>query len=108
MKEATESDQPLQLQPAQQVIELLRPWLLFSLYLFTAAEGWWLIAVPLSVATCLAAFIQMHDAIHRSLGVSKRAHDLIILASGLLLLKNGHGLQVTHLRHHGRCLQDDD
>jgi fatty acid desaturase len=108
MKEATESDQPLQLQPAQQVIELLRPWLLFSRYLFTAVERWWLIAVPLSVATCLAAFIQMHDAIHRSLGLSKRAHDLIILASGLLLLKNGHGLQVTHLRHHGRCLQDDD
>ena len=98
----------LQLKPAQQAVELLRPWLLFALYIFTAVEGWWLIAVPLSVATCLAGFIQMHDSIHRSLGVSRRGHDLIILASGLLLLKNGHGLQVTHLRHHGRCLKDDD
>src|SRR3954452_7372842 len=57
---------------------------------------------------CLAAFVQMHDAIHRSLGISKGAHDFVLLASGLLLLKNGHGLQVTHLRHHGRCLKEDD
>ena len=25
-----------------------------------------------------------------------------------MLLKSGHGLQVTHLRHHGRCLKHDD
>ena len=98
----------LQLSPAQKVVELIRPWVLLGLYLFTATRGWWLLAVPLAVAMCLAAFVQMHDAIHRSLGISKGAHDLVLLASGLLLLKNGHGLQVTHLRHHGRCLKDDD
>jgi fatty acid desaturase len=98
----------LQLRPSQRAIELLRPWVLLGLYLLTAAKGWWLLAVPLAVAMCLAAFVQMHDAIHRSLGISKRAHDLVLLASGLLLLKNGHGLQLTHLRHHGRCLKDDD
>jgi fatty acid desaturase len=101
-------DAHLQLKPAQKIIELIRPWLLFSLYLLTAAKGWWLVAVPLSVATCMAAFVQMHDAMHRSLGISKRAHDFVLSTSGLLLLKNGHGLQVTHLRHHGRCLKDDD
>src|SRR6185503_5581239 len=83
-------------------------WVLLCLYLLAAAKGWWLLAVPLAVACCLAAFVQMHDAIHRSLNISKRAHDLVLLTSGLLLLKNGHGLQVTHLRHHGRCLKDDD
>lgn len=99
---------PLQLKPWQRTIELLRPWVLFALYLLTAAKGWWLLAVPLAVASCLAAFVQMHDAIHRSLNISRRAHDFVLLSSGLLLLKNGHGLQVTHLRHHGRCLKDDD
>ena len=99
---------PLILRPSQQTVELLRPWLLFTLYLFTAAEGWWLLAVPLAVVTCLAGFIQMHDSIHRSLGVSQKAHDFVLSASGLLLLKSGHGLQVTHLRHHGRCLKHDD
>jgi fatty acid desaturase len=102
------SESPLQLKPAQRAIELVRPWILLALYLLTAARGWWLLAVPLAVAACMAAFIQMHDAIHRSLNISRRAHDFILLASGLLLLKNGHGLQVTHLRHHGRCLKDDD
>lgn len=109
MKESTENLlPPLRLKPAQIFIELVRPWLLFALYLFTAAEGWWLLAVPLAVATCMAGFIQMHDSIHQSLGISKRAHELILSASGLLLLKSGHGLQVTHLRHHGRCLKEDD
>lgn len=98
----------LQLTPTQQVVELLRPWLLFTLYVLTAAAGWWWLALPLAVATCLAGFIQMHDAIHLSLGLSKSAHDFVISASGLLLLKSGHGLQITHLRHHGRCLEHDD
>ncbi len=70
------SEAVLQLRHAQKAVELLRPWILFALYLLTAAKGLWLIAVPLAVATCLAGFIQMHDAIHRSLGISKNAHDL--------------------------------
>ncbi len=109
MNGATENYQPaLQLRPIQIIIELVRPWLFFALYLLTATQGWWWLAVPLAVATCLSGFIQMHDAIHRSLGVSKSAHEFILSASGLLLLKSGHGLQVTHLRHHGRCLKEDD
>ncbi len=109
MNETSETTDPvLQMRPAQIAIELVRPWLLFSLYVVTAAGGWWLFAVPLAFATCLAAFIQMHDSIHRSLGVSKPAHEFILSASGLLLLKSGHGLQITHLRHHGRCLEEDD
>ena len=105
---AEQPEPPLQLTPVQRTIELLRPWALLSLYLLAAAKGWWWLAVPLAVAMCLAAFVQMHDAVHRSLGISKAAHDFVLLTSGLLLLKNGHGLQVTHLRHHGRCLKDDD
>src|SRR5688500_16957057 len=102
------SEISLHMRPAQVFIELLRPWFLFALYLLTAANGWWFLAVALAFATCLAAFIQMHDSIHRSLGVSKITHEFILSASGLLLLKSGHGLQITHLRHHGRCLKEDD
>ena len=98
----------IELSPVQKAIELARPWALFVLYILAASAGWWVLAVPLAVGSCLAGFVQMHDAIHRSLGVSKRVHDLVLSASGLLILKCGHGLQVTHLRHHGRCLKDDD
>ncbi len=108
MEVSVEIGSSLQLTPTQRTIELLRPWLLFTLYALTAAAGWWWLAVPLAAVTCLAGFIQMHDAIHGSLGISKRAHNLVLSGSGLLLLKCGHGLQVTHLRHHGRCLKEDD
>jgi beta-carotene hydroxylase len=98
----------LQLNSFQQAIEVVRPWLLFIMFLITAKIGWWIIAVPLSIITCLAAFVQMHDAIHRSLGLSQRSNEILLVLSGLLLLKSGHCLQITHLRHHGRCLKEDD
>jgi fatty acid desaturase len=50
----------------------------------------------------------MHDTIHNALGLSKKANDLMLTLSALLLLKSGHGMKITHLRHHGQCLSDDD
>ena len=41
-------------------------------------------------------------------GLSKKGHDRLLSLSALLLLKSGHALKVTHLRHHGQCLSDDD
>jgi fatty acid desaturase len=108
MNEIEKNEAELRLTRTQVTVELLRPWVLFALYLFTATRGWWLVAVPLAFAACLASFIQMHDAIHRALGISKRSHEFVLAMSGLLLLKSGHGLQITHLRHHGRCLKEDD
>jgi beta-carotene hydroxylase len=98
----------LHLTAFQRAVELSRPWILFLLYIGAATLGWWVIAVPLAFAAALSGFIQMHDAIHRSLGLSKSGNDLVLSLSGLLILKSGHGLQVTHLRHHGRCLKEDD
>ena len=104
----TDTYPQLTLTSTQRMIELLRPWMLFALYLISAVEGWWVVAVPVAVASCLAGFVQMHDAIHYSLGLSRRGHNIVLFISGLLLLKSGHGLQVTHLRHHGKCLKHDD
>ena len=59
-------------------------------------------------ATCFAAFVQMHDALHDSLGLGKRGHAVVLSLSALLILKSGHALKATHLRHHGRCLGEDD
>ena len=98
----------LELTPAQRRIELARPWVLLALYTATALLGWWWLALPLAVVVCLAAFVQMHDAMHNSLGLAKPANERVLTLSGLLILKSGHGLQVTHLRHHGRCLTEDD
>ncbi|MCR5889616.1 fatty acid desaturase [Hymenobacter sp. J193] len=98
----------LRLSPTQQWLELMRPWVLLAGYVATASLGWWWLAVPLAVAVCLAGFVQTHDAMHQALGLSKQQNDRLLTLSGLLLLKSGHGLQVTHLRHHAHCLRDDD
>ncbi|TGE10196.1 fatty acid desaturase family protein [Hymenobacter fodinae] len=98
----------LQLTPGQRYVELARPWTLVALYSGLAVAGWWWLAVPVAVAVCLAAFVQMHDAMHNALGLSKPVNERILTLSGLLILKSGHALQVTHLRHHGRCLTEDD
>ena len=100
--------QTLILSRSQRVVELTRPWILLLLYLVFSIKGWWLLAVPAAFATCLAAFVQMHDSIHSSLGLSKKWQTLFLTLSGQLLLKSGHALQVTHLRHHGRCLSKED
>jgi fatty acid desaturase len=89
-------------------MELARPWALFAAYLGLAGQGRWWLAVPVAAVTCLAAFVQMHDAIHASLGLSRRANGVVLFLSGLLLLKSGHALRATHLRHHGKCLGEDD
>ncbi len=98
----------LRLSPVLLAIELARPWLLFILYLVVCARGWWLIALPLAVGCFLAAFVQLHDAMHGALWLPRRMNDVVIAASGLLLLKAGHGLRATHLRHHSRPLAHDD
>lgn len=54
------------------------------------------------------AFVQMHDALHESLGLSRRAHGILLALSAQILLKSGHALKATHLRHHGKCLGGDD
>ena len=97
-----------QLTPAQRRVELARPWVLLLGYAAAALAGWWWLAVPLAVVVCLAAFVQMHDAMHNALGLSKLTNKRVLTLSGLLILKSGHGLQVTHLRHHGRCLTEAD
>jgi beta-carotene hydroxylase len=89
-------------------VEIARPWVLLAVFIGLAATGWWWAAVPVAVATCLAAFVQMHDAMHNAFGVSKTANARLLTLSGLLLLKSGHAMQITHLRHHARCLGPDD
>jgi fatty acid desaturase len=87
---------------------MARPFVLVTAYAVSCAFGVWLIAVPLAVACFLASFVLLHDTMHNALGLSRRANSLMIALSGLLILKAGHGLRATHLRHHGRCLDDDD
>lgn len=98
----------LQLTPFRQITEVLRPWVLLGSYIvFAQLHIWWL-AIPAATFTILAGFVQMHDTIHNALGLSKQANERLLTLSALLLLKSGHSLKITHLRHHGQCLSEDD
>jgi fatty acid desaturase len=105
---ANAASRGLQLTTAQRMIEIARPFVLLLFFVGLAESGHLALAVPVGVATCFAAFVQMHDALHESLGLSKRAHRVLLTLSGQMLLKSGHALKATHLRHHGKCLGDDD
>ena len=101
-------DPRLRLRPLQRLFELARPWVLVSLYVALVQHGFLVTSVVVALGACLAAFVQMHDALHESLGLGKRGHAIVLSLSALLILKSGHALKATHLRHHGRCLGEDD
>jgi fatty acid desaturase len=97
-----------QLKKYQIFIEVIRPWVLLCIYSFLAIKGCFVCASIFALLTILAAFVQMHDTIHGSLQLSKKNNDLLLSLSGLLLLKSGHSMRITHLRHHSKCLSNDD
>lgn len=82
------------------------PWLAGSL--LCAANHLWLPAMGCSFFFFLAGIRQAHGAEHGTLGLSRRGTDLVMFALSGLMLGSIHAVQVTHLRHHARCLEEDD
>jgi fatty acid desaturase len=88
--------------------EIARPWVFLAAFAAVCSRGWWPLAPLLALGCFLASFTLLHDAMHRAIGLPKLANELVIAVAGLLLLKSGHGLRATHLRHHGQVLALDD
>ena len=82
------------------------PWLVGSLVGTTA--GWNLVAVPCSFMFFLTGLRQVHGAFHYSLGLNRRSSDLVMAGLSVAMLGSMHAVQFNHLRHHARCLADDD
>ncbi|MDC0711416.1 fatty acid desaturase [Stigmatella sp. ncwal1] len=55
-----------------------------------------------------ALFSLFHDALHGALGLSRRANELLVSGSGVVLGISGHAARRAHLRHHARPFADDD
>jgi len=82
------------------------PWLAGSLTAY--AYGWlWVGGIP-----CFFFFLTglrlSHNAQHRSLGIGRAAHDLVLGALSLAMAASMHAVQVTHLHHHRHTLDGDD
>lgn len=93
----------------QVILSLLVPWICFAIYLLAAMLNWWPIAV---LAVVLLSFFTYgsisHDLVHRNLGLSRRANDVLLCVTELLALRSGHAYQAAHWHHHARFPSDDD
>ena len=96
------------LSPLESMCELVLslPWLVLSLWL--ASLGLWPLALGASFLFFLTGLRQAHDAQHYNLGLSRRAHELVLFGLSILMLGSMHAVQYNHLRHHRHCMGDDD
>jgi beta-carotene hydroxylase len=60
-------------------------------------EAWALAPLFLVFTTVISL---MHDTVHGSLGLRRRATDLTLFSAGALLMVSGHAYRATHINHH--------
>lgn len=77
---------------------------------FAAAAwaGWWWLTPMIVFGIFVAVVTVTHDAVHETLGLSRRATDWALFAMGLVLLESGHAYRATHTRHHRFFPHPDD
>lgn len=94
--------------PTDAIRELLLPvpWLFGSLIL--AVEEFYPLALAASFVFFLTGLRVVHGAFHYTLGLPRRATDLVMFAFSLAMLGSMHAVQWNHLRHHRHCLAEDD
>ena len=94
--------------PAEVARELLLPlpWLAGSLA--AAGCGLYPLALALSFVFFLAGLRIVHGACHYAIGLPRRASEIVLFVLSLAMLGSMHAVQWNHLRHHRRCLADDD
>ena len=74
------------------------PWLMLSL--ISAASNLILLALGFSFVFFITGLRLNHNACHYAVGVSNKAHEIILFMLSILMLGSMHAVQVNHLRHH--------
>ncbi|HVX51189.1 MAG TPA: fatty acid desaturase [Chitinophagaceae bacterium] len=82
------------------------PWLVLSLFL--AWLHWYVAALPCSFIFFLTGLRQVHNGFHYTLGTSKRATEMTIVANSILMMTAMHAVKHNHILHHKYCLQQAD
>lgn len=80
----------------------------FILALYLAHRHLYVLAAGASFMFFLTGLRQVHDAYHYNLGLSRAATEWVMYALSVLMLGSMHAVQLNHLRHHARCMADDD
>ena len=84
----------------QLAIALLRPGVAIACYVWAALNGRWFVAVSLVPVVFVSDVVVVHDLMHRSLRLSRRANSILLGALAMLMLDSGHALAATHQAHH--------
>ena len=90
------------------LLEPLQPAAWLAASLLTAAYGHYVIALGLSFVFFLTGLRLIHNAFHFSLGLSRRATDIVLWVMSLVMLGSMHAVRFNHLRHHRLTLGEDD
>jgi beta-carotene hydroxylase len=99
----------LRVRPWWRWLTLALPFLWCGAYFGLAAAGWWPPAVLALVALSFVTYgSTSHDLVHRNLGLSRAANDVLLCLVELLALRSGHAYQAAHLHHHARFPEPDD
>ena len=93
----------------RRLLTLALPFLFCGAYFVLAEAGWWPFAVVALVALSFVTYASTsHDLVHRTLGLSRTANDVLLCLVELLALRSGHAYQAAHLHHHARYPHPDD
>jgi beta-carotene hydroxylase len=93
----------------QRLTALALPFACCGSYFAFACAGWWPAAVLAAAALTFFSYgSTSHDLVHRNLGLSGRANDLLLCLVELLALRSGHAYRAAHLHHHARFPHPDD
>ena len=82
------------------------PWLAAELVLNTLGHPF--IGAAAAFMFFLACLRVAHDVFHGNLGLPRWADAIVLAAMSPAMLTSLHAVQVTHVRHHAHCLDDDD
>lgn len=82
------------------------PWLIISL--FIAYKGYYFLAFPLSGIYFLTTLRQVHNGIHNSLGLSRKATRISLLINSIFISVSASAIKFNHLRHHKYNLSKED
>ena len=99
----------LQVTPFQRCWSILRPVACVAAYFAFASQGWWVPAVLAVAGLMFITYISTsHDLLHRTLGFSRRANEILLAVIEMLVLRSGHAFRFTHLHHHRHFPDPDD
>jgi fatty acid desaturase len=92
----------------RRILTLSLPYLGVALFVVVWGIGWWWATPLVAFGIFVAVVTATHDAVHRSLGLGRRATEWALFLLGAVLLESGHAYRATHLQHHRTFPSEED